>query len=362
MLGTVLATVVGAYVVGGMFGLARRGFRDIAYPSPDAAEGEIDALVAAYPQLCRSEVFGRSSQGRPLRALVLRAGEPGDRPRLLLTAHIHAVEYVGSYVARGVARRLVEGYGQQAHITDLLERAEIWIAPLLNPDGAERIWRGGGWGGFRNSRVTANGVDPNRNFPFVERPGRKGWNSAREQPGSAYYRGPRPLSEAECLALARLCQAQRFCAAIHFHSFSSVVFLPALGEPGEIHPDAAKAQAALDVFRGVFQQHQPYVRYRPVPERSAAIVGQLDPFLLEAFGTPSVTIEVSWPRPHLLLPWNTANFFWWANPARPEPWEENDAPATIHALIALLERTGGTPCTPTHPELADRIPTHATTD
>ncbi len=355
MLASLAATIAATYVAGGLVGYARRGFRGIAYPSPSEAEAQIDGFATAYPQLCRIEEFGRSTEGRPLRALVLRGGAPGERPRLLVTAQIHAVEYVGSYVARGVARRLLEGYGHEPHITALLDRAEIWIAPLLNPDGAERIWRGGGWGGFRNSRVTANGVDPNRNFPFVERDGPKGWNSARDQPGSAYYRGPHPLSEPECLAVARLAVTQRFCAAIHFHSFSAVVFLPAV-EDDTTRPDAAKARSALAVFQGFFQSHQPRVRYKPVPERSATIVGQLDPFLLDACGTPSVTIEVSWPRAHLLLPWNTPNFFWWANPARPEVWEANDAPATIRALIELLERTGGTPCQPSHPELAERIP------
>jgi hypothetical protein len=92
-----------------------------------------------------------------------------------------------------------------------------------------------------------------------------------------------------------------------------------------------------------------------VPERSAAIVGQLDPFLLEAFGTPSVTIEVSRPGLELLLPWRLTQLFAWANPSRPERWAENDARATIHALCELLRRTGGATGPARRPELADGI-------
>ena len=97
-------------------------------------------------------------------------------------------------------------------------------------------------------------------------------------------------------------------------------------------PDAAKAEQILQVFCGVFQAHQPHLRYRPIPERDAGIVGQLDPFLLNAFGTPSVTVEVSRPRLQLLAPWRLLHPFCWASPSNPDFWVENDADATIQAL------------------------------
>ena len=284
------------------------------YPSPDEAEQEIAELAARHPSISAIETIGRSTAGRPLTALRLQtAAGAAERPRLLVTAHIHAVEYIGAYVARAVARRLVAGCGHVAHVTALLERAAVVVVPLLNPDGAARVWQHRGWTRLGSARFTANGVDPNRNFPSVPIEGRPGWNSSSSRPGSPYFRGPHPLSEPECLALARLCKRERFCAAINFHSFGGVVFMP------EVHgPGSAKAKHVLGVFEGVFQSHQAACRYRPIPERSAKIVGQLDPFLLSAFGTPSVTVEVSRPGLHLLLPWKTPKVFWWANPAQPE--------------------------------------------
>jgi hypothetical protein len=334
-----------------MAGLADKALAP--YPSPQAADDEVQDLAREFPERCVFHVIGRSTQGRPLGALRIHGGQtpPSPRPRLLVTAHIHAVEYIGAYVARAVARRLVHGYGQDEEVTSVLNRADVWCVPLLNPDGAWRVWEARGWTGLGSSRVTANGVDPNRNFPFVPLPGRGSWNSASDRPGSAYYRGPQPLSEPECLALARLCKQQRFCAAINFHSFGGVVFLPETRGP-----DAVKAQQALDVFRGEFQSRQPYRRYRPIPERSAKILGQLDPFLLDAFGTASVTVEVSRPGRHLLNPRKTPKVFWWANPGRPDRWAENDTAATVHALSRLLDCTGGSPCRPAHPELAERVP------
>lgn len=342
------------YGGGAFLGYWRRGLEGSPYPSPDEAVAEMERLAARFPRLCRREVIGTSTEGRPIAAY--RLGTGGEaKPRLLVTAHIHAIEYIGAYVARGVARRLLEEYGRARHVTELLDRADVWVVPQLNPDGATRVWRRGGWGGLGPSRFTANGVDPNRNFPFAPMAGRRNWNSGRDRPGSAYYRGPQPLSEPECRALARLCARERFCAAVNFHSFSAVVFIPFHADEAAAQPDADKARQSFAVFHDVFQAHQPHVRYKPVPERAAELRGQFDSFAFEAFGTVSVTVEVSWPRTHLLRPWNTFNFFWWANPAHPDFWEENDAGATIHALRALLDRTGGTPCRPLHPELAEAL-------
>lgn len=318
------------------------------YPSPEAAEREIDELAAAHPALCSLEEMGRSSEGRPVRVLriAVRGAAPG-RPRLLVTAQIHAVEFIGSFVARGVAKRLLEGYGHDAAVTALLDAADVFVAPLLNPDGAARVWRRRGRSRIAGARHTATGVDPNRNFPGVAVAGRRAWNAARTRPGSAYYRGPHPLSEPECAALARLCVRERFCAAINFHSFGRVVFIPeAIGGEKE------RAERVLDVFRGFFQDRQPRWRYKPVPDAPHKTFGQLDAFLLYGLGTPSVTVEVSRPDLSLLLPWRMTNVFCWANPRHPERDRENDVSATLAALAELLARTGGTPCTPPHPELA----------
>jgi len=351
MLGWIIGGVAALYGGGALYGFARRGLDGGPYPAPEAAEREMEALALRHPALIGREVIGQSTEGRALHAFRFRAGADDDaRPRVLVTAHIHAVEYIGAYVARAVARRLADGYGHDPEVTALLDRADVWVAPLLNPDGAARIWRSGGWTRLGGARFTANGVDPNRNFPFVPLAGRAGWNSSSSRPGSPYYRGPHPLSEPECLAVARLAKRERFCGAINFHSFGCVVFLPqALGD------DTYTAVRALGAFQGTFQSRQGAVRYRPIPERSATITGQLDPFLLNAFGTPSVTVEVSRPGAQVLMPANTFNVFWWANPRNPQRWADNDTAAAIHALAGLVDRTGGSPVVPAQPELAGAV-------
>jgi predicted deacylase len=347
LLGLVVLWLAAA-VVGSFF--LPRDLASSRYPSPEEAEAESAALAASHPERCRAEEIGRSREGRPLVALRIAAG-PGrraDRPRLLVTAQIHAVEFVGGYVARTLARRLVEEYGRDDEVTRLLERAEVVVVPLANPDGARRVWRRRGRSGLGAARFTQGGVDPNRNFPAVPASGRGAWNTGRDRPGSPWYRGPHALSEPECRALAELARRERFCGSIHFHSFGCVVYLPELPAT-----DRDAARRALDVFDGPFQLRQPFRPYRPVRERSAAIVGQLDPFLLHGLGTPSVTVEVGRPGRHLLDPRRALNLFWIANPPDPDHWASNDAGAAIHALSLLLDRSGGRPLTPDRPELAD---------
>lgn len=86
-----------------------------------------------------SEVIGRSHEGRPITAY--RAGEPG-RPVVMVVATMHGEENFGQYVARG----LLEGRR--------IEGVDLWVVPVLNPDGLAR-----------DRRWISGGVDLNRNFP-----------------------------------------------------------------------------------------------------------------------------------------------------------------------------------------------------
>ncbi|MEZ4215369.1 MAG: M14 family metallopeptidase [Myxococcota bacterium] len=341
--------------------LPARGLARSAYRAPDAADAELDALAERHPTLARVEAYGRSQGGRALR--LVRVGAREAPARLLVTGHIHAGEFVGGHVARAVARAIAEGDDDDARA--LRARAQVLVAPLLNPDGAVRVWERGGWTRLSGMRHTQGGVDPNRNFPFEgwreggRRDGpahrrERAWNSARSRPGTVYYRGPGPLSEVECRALVALCARERFCAALHFHSFGAVVYAPALvdGFAGARGDGIARG---LAVFEGAFQSRQRERRYRYVPERPAAIAGQLDAYLVGAFGIPSATVEVGRPGLALLHPARFANPFWLWNPVDPERWARNDVPAALHALRAMLDATGGAPSSPRQPRLAAAI-------
>src|SRR5262249_11021406 len=97
-----------------------------------------------------------------------------------------------------IARRLLD--------TTLPVKTALWVVPDLNPDGSAA-----------DTRQNAHGVDLNRNFPWHWRP--------LGPPGSLQYAGPRPLSEPEARAAARLILRVRPQVTIWFHQPQTLVDL-----------------------------------------------------------------------------------------------------------------------------------------
>lgn len=133
----------------------------------------------------RRYVLGRSVEGRPIVAFEVGAG---NARRELVVGCIHGNETAGI----AVARRL-----EHASPTGL----DLWIVPVLNPDGMAAGTRG-----------NARGVDLNRNFP---------WRWKRL--GGPVYSGARPLSEPESKIAYRLIRRLRPQVAIWFHQPLGVV-------------------------------------------------------------------------------------------------------------------------------------------
>jgi hypothetical protein len=77
-----------------------------------------------------------------------------DEPELAYIAAMHGDEVVGKEMCVNLINYLTDGYGTDPRVTRLVDSAEIWILPSMNPDGTEA-----------GTRYNAHGVDLNRNFP-----------------------------------------------------------------------------------------------------------------------------------------------------------------------------------------------------
>lgn len=137
-------------------------------------------------QSVKSVLLGRSVDGRPI--VAYEVGNPASPHRELVVGCIHGNEKAGV----AIARRL-EGMSPR-HV-------DLWIVPVLNPDGAAAGTRG-----------NAHGVDLNRNFPYR-------W----QRLSGVYYSGPRPLSEPESRIAYRLIRRVRPQVSIWFHQHLDVV-------------------------------------------------------------------------------------------------------------------------------------------
>jgi murein peptide amidase A len=135
-------------------------------------------------------VLGRSVQGRPISAL--RLGDPHGALAAVAVGCIHGNEPAGI--------RVVE----TLHRGALPPGVDLWLIPDMNPDGRAA-----------KTRVNANGVDLNRNFPWKwKRSGRR---------GNDKYSGPAALSEPESRAVHALFEGREPRLAVWYHQPYGVV-------------------------------------------------------------------------------------------------------------------------------------------
>jgi carboxypeptidase T len=184
------------------------------YETVEETFSAAQAIVATRPALASWVDVGDSWQktagsgGYDMRVLKLTnsavAAAGGSKPRLFITSAIHAREYVTAPLSLAFARWLVDGHGNHADATWLLDHHEVHLMLHANPDGRKKAEAGLSWRKNTNTaycgpRSSSRGADLNRNFSF-------GWNSTGGVGSSGnacsdVYRGPAPASEPEVKAV-----------------------------------------------------------------------------------------------------------------------------------------------------------------
>lgn len=204
---------------------AFRGREDAgAYHTYAEVRSEIDALVAAKPDVIRQEVIGTTVEGRDIVGVQISAGgDPADKPAMLVTGLHHSREWISVEVPMALIHQLVEGYGQVDWITEVVNGRNLWVIPVVNPDG--HFYSQTQYKMWRKNRATnedgSRGVDPNRNYGY-----NWGMPGASPSPSSETYRGPSAFSEPEIQAVRDLGIREGFVSAISFHSYSELVLWP----------------------------------------------------------------------------------------------------------------------------------------
>jgi hypothetical protein len=137
-----------------------------------------EALAARWPEAVRSFIYGRSAEGRPLRALIvsrcgsLTAADLQARgiPLLMLQAGIHPGESDGKDAGFIVLRDLLSA----TPASDLLDQAAVLFVPAFNVDGHERVgrWNRPNQNGPEETgwRATAQNLNLNRDYMKAEAP------------------------------------------------------------------------------------------------------------------------------------------------------------------------------------------------
>ncbi|MGK5558262.1 M14 family metallopeptidase [Actinomadura kijaniata] len=194
-------------------------------------QAELDSVVAAYPQIARKVVIGKSYQGRDIVGVKISDNVATDEnePETLYIANIHARERLTAEQALDLIGTLTRGYGGNTRVTNLVNTREMWIFPMVNPDGQVydmtsdtqpgRMWR--------KNRQPAP-TDLNRNFPYK-------WGCCGGSSGnvsSETYRGPSPESAPETRVLTNFVRSrvvggrQQIKLFLDIHSYANLVLWP----------------------------------------------------------------------------------------------------------------------------------------
>ncbi len=166
-----------------------------------------------------------------------------DEPEVMIVGLHHAREWPTSEIVLEIAKNLTDNYGNDSRISWLVDNREIWIVPLVNPDGLDYALQYDEWW-RKNRRLNYDGtygVDLNRNYAGSMNGDPEGaWGGAgsSHDPSSEVYCGEFPFSEPETQAIRDLVLARDFEIALDFHSYGELVMWP-WGYTTEVTPDDA---------------------------------------------------------------------------------------------------------------------------
>jgi protein MpaA len=146
------------------------------------------------------EVVAQSEEGRTI--IARRIGPVDAATSLVVIGQVHGNEPAGVRVVRELVDRAARAESLDA-TTTARTTATIWVIDSLNPDGRRA-----------GTRVNANGVDLNRNFPHAWQP------SGR---GTRQWSGPGAASEMEVQGLMAFLAKVRPTAVLVMHQDFAVV-------------------------------------------------------------------------------------------------------------------------------------------
>lgn len=268
----------------------REGNLDAEYHTYLEMLFELQTLEESYPQICKlydvgdalSKNYTWDNYAQHYDIWGLRISDNPDldepEPGIVYDARHHAREPVSTEIVLAVARHFCQRYAVDAQIRQVVNSTEIWIVPMMNPDGHQWVqdrdpwWRKTLHDHDGDHHVdSSEGIDPNRNYD---------WHWALESWFSEVYGGPSPWSAPETASLAGLFFREKPAINPSFHSYGEVVLYPfGYGIPSE--------PAVIEVAT----QYASMIGYHP--EQSTTASGSSKDWLYGTVGCASFTVETA---------------------------------------------------------------------
>lgn len=214
-------------------------YLDEIYAEFDRMKDRIDSFISI-------DTIGHTYENRPI--IAYRFGNNQSENKVLFIGLHHAREPMSYFSLMYFAWDMIEKYESGDLPTEfILNNIDLWIIPVLNPDGyyynQESHPDGGGmWRKNRRFLMTKPeigdiyGVDLNRNYGPMEF-----WDADVEgsstDPNNESYRGEAPFSELETQAVKSIAEENDFEIAINLHSYGGFIIYP-FGAQHGLSPDS----------------------------------------------------------------------------------------------------------------------------
>jgi len=132
---------------------------DVMYHNYSQLTDWVHNLAETYPEIVSIDSIGPSVEGRWL--WVVRITDNPDseeiEPEFVYISTMHGDEPVGTELLIWLCDSLTQKYGIEPRLTRIVDSLDLWVVPMMNPDG-----------NAHNQRYNADEVDLNRNFPVPD--------------------------------------------------------------------------------------------------------------------------------------------------------------------------------------------------
>ncbi|MBQ5840526.1 MAG: M14 family metallocarboxypeptidase [Clostridia bacterium] len=272
----------------------------VPQPMDYGAVRRLSAALCGRYHCLRPVTVGHSLLGRELTALLLMSsGMASPRPqRVLVAAAFHGQEWLTSLCALRLCEELCAALTTGLPLCGVslaaaLEGRQVWLLPMVNPDGVAIARYGSSAAGEYAPFVAAaggdihglwqanaRGVDINHNF-------NAGWEemqalarkNKKMSPGPRQYSGPSPESEPETRAVTDLCRRYGFRHVVALHSQGEEIYW----RYGEHTPPQSAIMARVLGAAG---------DYRVADPEGMASHGGFKDWFISCYHRPGFTIEL----------------------------------------------------------------------
>lgn len=213
--------------------------KDSKYHTYEEMLAELQTLARNYADITELFSIGKSLEGRELWALKISTNKETNAfiPATAFFGAHHAREHLSTEVPLLFAKQFLEQTKTNPEIRALIAVQDLYIIPMVNPDGAMFDITGQRYKSWRKNRASNSngsyGVDLNRNYGY-------GWGTggSSRSPNSDVYMGPSPFSEPETQAVRDFVISKpNIRTILSFHTFSELVLYPWGGQKDGVGGD-----------------------------------------------------------------------------------------------------------------------------